>query len=97
MIPGFPHDLASDQQPGVSAREPQSLSGGCWLLAQVRVVEDNEYGLDRLNAAVRGRWAMVRQRLKAGKAVAGEVSEEPVWKTREAGLEVGWVFIGLTG
>ena len=56
LIPGFPHDLAGDQQPGVSARGSQSSTGGCWLLAQVRVVEDDGYGLDRLNAAVRGRW-----------------------------------------
>ena len=56
LIPGFPHDLAGDQQPGVTARGSQSSTGGCWLLAQVRVVEDDGYGLDRLNAAVRGRW-----------------------------------------
>ena len=37
------------------------------------------------------------QRLKAGEAVVGEISEEPVWKTREVGLEVGWVFAIANG
>ena len=37
------------------------------------------------------------QRLKAVEVVVGEISKEPVWKTREVGLEVGWVFAIANG